>query len=92
MANIASTTHFTGGVNQIVTPIIGGSAGDHTLTGITTDDKLQKVYDVAFGGGVPTAVADLTSEFSISAANTINNTGGTASTYLIVTWVDVDFS
>jgi hypothetical protein len=79
-------------VNQKITPVIGGSAGDHTLTGITTDDRILAVYDIAFGSGVPTAVADLTSEFSISGANTINNTGGTASTFLHVLWVDVDMS
>lgn len=88
-----ATTHFQGGVNQITTPVVGGTAGTLTLTGITTDDKLVKVYAVAYdSGGDASSVADLTSEFSISAANTITNAGGTATTdrMLFVTWVDQD--
>lgn len=88
-----ATTHFQGGVNQITTPVVGGAAGTLTLTGITTDDKLVKVYAVAYDAdGDASSVADLTSEFSISAANTITNAGGTATTdrMLFVTWVDQD--
>ena len=93
MANVADYTHFTGGVNQFVTPVVGGTAGDLTLTGITTDDKLVKVYAVTYDtDGDAAAVADRTSEFSITAADTINNTGGTstADAMVFVTWVDVD--
>jgi hypothetical protein len=53
--------------------IAGGSAGDHTVTGITTADKLISVINLADG-------VDLTSEFSITAADTINNAAGTDTT------------
>lgn len=73
--------------------IKGGSAGSHTLTGITTDDKILSVWAEEFDGdGDISTVSDLTSEFSISAANTISNTGGTATTdaLLQVLWADYD--
>lgn len=57
--------------------IAGGAAGDHTVSGIATDDILIAVKNIDIGGD---AITDLTSEFSITAANTINNAGGTAST------------
>lgn len=53
----------------------GGSAGNITVTGITTDDELIGVLE--FDTGVP---ANLTSEFSITAADTINNAEGTDTT------------
>lgn len=61
--------------------IAGAVAGDLVVTGITTNDELIGVIDITTPG-------DMTSEFSITAANTINNTGGTstAATNLIVTW------
>lgn len=61
--------------------VSGGAAGDITVTGITTDDNLLMVLNV-------TDAADLTSEFSITAADTINNTAGTATTgdLLLVIW------
>lgn len=64
----------------------GGAAGDHTVTGITTDDKLVAVCGTkltadelstclpASGGQL-----NLSSEFSITGDDTINNTGGTGS-------------
>ena len=66
----------------------GGSAGNITVTGITTSDVLTAVlyYPISADTGTSatgnkvTSVSDLTSEFSISATNTINNTGGTATT------------
>jgi len=51
----------------------GGGAGDITVTGINLGDKLSLVLNL-------TDSADLTSEFSITAADTINNDGGTATT------------
>ena len=57
--------------------ISGGAAGDHTVTGILTTDELLAVFEQDGTSGLLT---DLTSEFSISAADTINNTGGTATT------------
>ena len=59
--------------------IAGGAAGNFTVTGITTADALISVLHLPDAGAVD-AIADLTAEFSITAANTINNTGGTAST------------
>lgn len=68
------------------TVVAGAAAGDVTVTGIKTTDKLKAVIDL-------TAPADLTSEFTISAANTINNTGGTSSAGsgpLLVTYIASD--
>ena len=58
----------------------GGSAGNITVTGIATTDVLEAVLYYPISTGTVTSVSDLTSEFSITAANTINNTGGTATT------------
>ncbi len=68
--------------------IDGGSAGDHTVTGILQTDELVSVLQVDIDTGNVVDVVDLTSEFTISAANTINNTGGTDTTgdTLIVTY------
>lgn len=60
--------------------VAGGSAGDFTVTGIAVGDTLVGVLLFAGAGTDVTNVTDLTSEYSISAANTINNDGGTAST------------
>lgn len=59
--------------------VAGGTAGNHTVTGIATGDELVSVLHASTAASIAT-VADLTSEFSISAANTINNTGGTDTT------------
>ena len=63
------------------TTAAGGAAGDITVTGIAATDRLVSVINLADG-------LDLTSEFSITAADTINNTGGSATTgdRLLVTW------
>jgi len=63
--------------------IAGGSAGDHTVTGIATTDTLVSVIHNTAG-----TLADLTGEFTISAADTINNVGGTdtSSDQLLVTY------
>ena len=65
--------------------INGGAAGNHTVTGILLNDKLVCVWEQ---DGVSGLLTDRTSEFSITADNTINNTGGTATTgdTLIVEW------
>jgi hypothetical protein len=74
----------TGIIKQAL--INGGAAGDLTVTGIEVGDELVSVLHYTSGA----ALADLTSEFSISAADTINNTGGTATTgdQLWITWID----
>lgn len=52
--------------------IAGGAAGDLTVTGISTADTLINVIDLTSG-------AELVDEFTITAADTINNAGGTSS-------------
>ncbi len=72
-------------------------AGNHTLTGIRPEDALISVVGVklTLGEAAPNTVAftfvDLTSEFTISADNTLNNTGGTslADTFCIVCYHNV---
>ena len=70
--------------------VAGGAAGNITVAGIQTTDELLEVLHFAGAGTDVTDLADLSSEFSISAANTINNTGGTASTggKLLVRYLD----
>ena len=65
--------------------ISGGAAGNHTVTGILLNDVLVCVWEQ---NGTSGLLTDLTSEFSITADDTINNTGGTATTgdTLIVEW------
>jgi len=68
--------------------IAGGAAGNFTVTGIKTTDTLNMVLQFVGAATTVTNVADLTSEFTITALNTINNTAGTASTgdKLLVLW------
>lgn len=62
--------------------IAGGAAGDLTVAGIKTTDRLIAVVTVSAAG------ANLASEFTITAANTINNNGGTstATKTVLVVW------
>ena len=55
----------------VQTTVAGAAAGDVTVTGIATTDKIVSVIDIAG--------ADLTAEFTVTATDTINNTGGTSS-------------
>lgn len=81
--------------------IPGGAAGNLTLTGIDDGfDKLLSVISVTLtlSEGAPNTVdaftaADLTSEFSITADDTINNGGGTstANSLVFVMWYDADW-
>jgi hypothetical protein len=60
-----------------------------TLTGILTTDTLISVHRLDLDATAANIdLDDLTSEFSISAADTIDNTGGTATTSdkLLVTY------
>jgi hypothetical protein len=80
--------------------ISGAAAGDHTVTGIATGDVLDRVYraDVNCDASAASATAivsvlafaDDTAEYTITAANTINNAAGTSSAdmILIVFWRD----
>lgn len=60
--------------------IDGGAAGNHTVTGILTTDRLVSVLRADVSAGNVVNLIDITSEFTISAADTINNTGGTDTT------------
>lgn len=88
-------THFSD-LNIRSAKIAGGAAGDFTLTGIsknsrnTPEDKLLAVFYIA---STLANSADLTSEFSVTADDTINNTGGTTTTggVLFVLWLDQDY-
>lgn len=53
--------------------VTGGAAGALTATGVLATDRLVRVYN-------ETGDADLTAEFTISADDEIDNTGGTATT------------
>lgn len=70
------------------TIIAGGAAGNHTVTGIATGDTLVSVLHVDFTDASETG-DDVTAEFTISAADTINNMGGTDTTggFLVVTYL-----
>lgn len=65
--------------------VAGGAAGNLTVSGIKTANRLIFVGKIVDAGQ---AFSDLTSEFTITAANTINNTGGTstASSHVVVVW------
>lgn len=82
----ATDNQASAGVHQTV--IDGGAAGNHTVTGILATDELISVIHVEGDGTQLTGAADLTDEFSISADDEIDNTGGTATTngVLIVTY------
>lgn len=71
--------------------LAGAAAGNVTLTGIRVNqDFIKSVTSVVLATGAGT---DLTSEFNITADNTINNTGGTSSAgaQLVVVWYDADY-
>jgi adhesin HecA-like repeat protein len=75
-------------------PVAGAAAGNLTVTGIKVGDVLKSVVGFILVEGAPNTltILDLTSEFTITAADTINNTGGTASTagMLFVTYISQD--
>ena len=60
---------------------------------LTATDIVTILASPAATASVQGTAADLSSEFTITAANTINNTGGTASTngLLLVKWYDTDY-
>ena len=69
--------------------IAGGSAGALTLTGILTTDTLISVHRLDLDATAANIdLDDLTSEFTITLADTIDNTAGTATTgdKLLVTY------
>jgi len=80
------------------TVIDGGAAGNHTVTGIAVGDALRAVLklDFTLTEGAPNtrtwAASDLTSEFTITAANTINNVGGSDTTGAVLVVVHEDLT
>lgn len=59
--------------------VAGGAAGDHTLTGISIGDRIVWVGHLSTAAAIAT-LADITAEFSVTAADTINNAAGTDTT------------
>ena len=62
----------------------GGTAGDHTVTGITTDDKLLAVVGFVLSGALVKTWYNSLAGYSILADGAINNTGGTNNTAAIM--------
>jgi hypothetical protein len=61
--------------------IAGGAAGDLTVTGIATTDRLVGVVRLNRDASAANVdISALTAEFTITAANTINNAAGTNTT------------
>jgi hypothetical protein len=93
------TTHLSG-LNIKFSALTEGAAGNFTVTGITTDDSILGVvgWGVVLGEAAPNTIAitkfDLTSEFTITATDTINNGGGTtlADKLMLCIWWDKDAS
>lgn len=78
-------TRFPNGIAQFLLFAKGGAAGALTCTNVLATDKVIQVSKISIGtNGYVTAVADLTSEFSVSAANTVTNTGGTTTSNALV--------
>lgn len=87
--NSVTNTQLAGGFMK-VTLVTGGAAGNHTVTGIATTDELVFVGEFATAAAIAT-LTSRTAEFTITTANTINNTGGTDTTndQLMVIWLDL---
>jgi hypothetical protein len=67
----------TPGRRPVVYVADGAAAGDVTVTGVATTDTLLFVGVFTTKASIAT-FADLTSQFTITATNTINNVGGTS--------------
>ena len=87
-----SDSHQALAIRQFV--VAGGAAGNFTITGIKTADKLISVHGFILVEGAPNTltILNLTSEFTITAADTINNAAGTSSAagMLFVTYISAD--
>ena len=72
--------------------VAGAVAGNVTITGIRVGDNLKSVRGFLLVEAAPPTITvlDLTSEFSITANDTINNAGGTSSAtgILFVDYID----
>jgi hypothetical protein len=92
--NIPVGVHHSRGLAIRQRFVKGGAAGNLTVTGVAVGDPIYWVTGVSKYSAnlfIATTV-DFTTEFSITAANVINNTGGTATTgwVLAVAWGDLD--
>jgi len=86
MSGMITAPGWTRAIGSAIIP--GAAAGAHTLAGpINLDDDLLSVAHVS--ADLVTLV-DLTSEFTITAANVIDNTAGTTSAgnFLLVVWAE----
>lgn len=78
-------TGFPNGIGQFMFVAIPGAAGNLVCTGVLlAKDRLLQVLAVTHTNGIPSAVVDVTAEFTISADNQINNTGGTSTANMLV--------
>jgi len=68
--------------------VVGGAAGNLTVAGILTTDTLKSVVSIDDTTHAATDLMTGANPMTITATNTINNTGGTASTggHVVVTW------
>lgn len=83
---MSDTTHIGSPLN--VALVDGAVAGNVTVAGIEAQDVLVSVTSLASATDV-LSTDDLTSEFSITADDTINNAAGTSSANgaLLVVWL-----
>ena len=81
MADKSPRTQSSSVPNIKFAVVNGAAAGNVTVTGIGANDQLLAVIPTDGSG-------DLTSEFTVTAADTINNTGGTstATKQVFVAW------
>jgi len=92
--NSPSGMHLSRGPAIKFARIKGGAAGSLTVTGIEVGDPILAVQGLCKYSGTTfiNTTVDFTSEFSVTAANTIDNTDGTASTnwLLLVVYEDLN--
>lgn len=73
-------TRFPKGVGQFTFMGAGAAAGNQVVTGVVkARDTLVQVTHVVLSGVLLKSFNDYTNEYTISADNQINNTGGTSS-------------
>jgi len=72
-------THFPNGFSQFQFIGAGAAAGNVVCNGVlVAKDRILHVQGITLSGALLTDSDDYTSEFSVSADNQINNTGGTS--------------
>lgn len=73
--NTTQVTRFPGGLAQYVLFGVGSTAGAQTVAGVKATDRLIGVETITLdASGYCTAVADITSECSVTGLDTITNT------------------